>query len=59
MPLVELVEVRALVGKTSFCGSHSYGLNGIGMRKGYLQTTCEQVPVRYPLGTRLVGTLVP
>ena len=27
------VVLRALVGKTSSCGSHGYGLNGIGMRK--------------------------
>ena len=26
--------LRALVGKTSSCGSHGYGLNGIDMSKG-------------------------
>ena len=26
--------VDSPVGKTSSCGSHSYGLNGIGMRRG-------------------------
>ena len=26
--------IRGMVGKTSSCGSHGYGLNGIGMCKG-------------------------
>ena len=29
-----MTRVEGPVGRTSSCGSHSYGLNGIGMRKG-------------------------
>ena len=37
-----LTEVEAPVGKMSFCTSHSYALNGIGMRRGAQYQLCMQ-----------------